>query len=124
MQGVGWPVRATRHEKSGDGLEAARFISESELVLRVAPLVAVPTKQAAASRCAICMRNLLSSGHDPARRNDEVVTDGVSCDKCGVATLCSGCAKPGGRGSVLHEDECSAWKSLDSGTDIAGRTSR
>jgi hypothetical protein len=59
-----FPVRVATSESRGRDYAATRALAAGELVLRVAPLAAVPTDASATSACSGCFRQV-SSGLAP-----------------------------------------------------------
>ena len=88
-------VQLVRSEARGRDYVASRPLGVNELVLRVAPLAAVPNDRCATTVCSGCFRR----GCRP-------------CPGCLQAALCDSCAAPGTRAAALHRDECAALRML------------
>ena len=90
-----FPVALAHSDERGRDYVATRPVAPGELVLRVAPLAAVPNDLFATRVCSGCFRR-----------------DCTPCPGCGQAALCEACARPGSRAAALHADECAALAQL------------
>ena len=90
-----FPVRLVSSEERGRDYVASRRVGAGELVLRVAPVAAVPNDRFATSVCSGCF----TRGCTP-------------CPGCKQVALCDACAAPGTRATALHRDECASLNAL------------
>lgn len=90
-----FPVQLVTSDARGRDYVASRDVAPNELVLRVAPVAAVPNDRFATSVCSGCFRR----GCKP-------------CPGCRQVALCDECAAPGTRAAALHRDECAALRML------------
>jgi hypothetical protein len=99
-----FPVRVAASDARGRDYAATRALVPDELVLRVAPLAAVPTDECALRVCSGCFCDTMAGG---ARAPPP-----MPCPGCEQVVLCRACAAPGSHAAALHRDECAALRLL------------
>ena len=92
-----FPVRVVTSDTRGRDYAATRALAAGEVVLRVAPLAAVPADAAATAFCCGCFGAV-----GPDR----------TCSGCSQVALCPACAEPASYAAALHREECSALRLL------------
>jgi hypothetical protein len=128
-----FPVTSCTSDDKGEGFAASRDLGPLEIVLRVAPIVAVPKDEYISSVCACCFQDFFSDGATklgPLRREKLDAEDRVTdvhaqkphsdpapqsllqkCEGCSAVSFCPRCLQSPWVQSK-HAEECQALREL------------